>query len=193
MMKKNFVAVFIVVNFFVACAYAVEKPAWGLQDLMHQFAQVEVSRAKFVEVKHDPLLKRPLYMKGILKYQAPDYIRKETHKPFYNQFAVQGNKLSVTREGVKTRTIKLQKYPSLWAFVEAFRATLHGDLKTLQRFYTVKFQGAERHWVLRLAPLNRRMKKKVRQIKISGRFANIKSIEVIGTHGDRSKMTIVAQ
>ena len=192
MIKKNIVAIFIVVNIFVAYVHAVEKPAWGLQDLMRQFAQIEVSRAKFVEVKHDPLLKRPLYMNGILKYQAPDYIRKETHKPFYNQFAVQGNKLSVTRVGAKTRTIKIQKYPSLWAFVEAFRATLHGDLKTLQRFYTVKFQGTERHWILRLDPLNRRMKKKVRQIKITGRFANIKSIEIIGTHDDWSKMTIVA-
>lgn len=193
MMKKNFVAVFIVVSFFVAYAHAVEKPTWGLQVLMSQLAQVETSRAKFVEVKHDPLLKRPLYLKGVLKYQAPDYLRKETHKPFYNQFAVQGNSLTVTREGVKPRTIRMQKYPSLWAFVEAFRATLQGDLKNLQRFYTVNFQGTERHWVLKLDPLNRRMKKKVRQIKITGRAAQIKSIEIIGTHNDRSMMTLVAQ
>lgn len=193
MMKKNFVAVFVVVNFFVAYAHAIEKPTWGLQALMSQLAQVETSRAKFVEVKYDPLLKRPLYLKGVLKYQAPDYLRKETHKPFYNQFAVQGNSLTITREGVKPRTIRMQKYPSLWAFVEAFRATLQGDLKTLQRFYTVNFQGTERHWTLKLAPLNRRMKKKVRQIRITGRAAQIKSIEIIGTHDDRSMMTLVAQ
>jgi len=193
MMKKNFVAVFIIINIFIAYAHAAEKPQWGLQALMGQLAQIETSRAKFVEVKYDPLLKRPLYLKGILKYQAPDYIRKETYKPFYNQFAVQGNSLTITREGGKSRTIRMQKYPSLWAFVEAFRATLRGDLKKLQRFYTVTFQGTEKRWILRLDPLNRRMKKKVRQIKITGRFAKIKGIEIIGMHGDRSNMTIVEQ
>ena len=102
-------AVIYIVLMFYGCTisvFASDTPTWGIDSLMQNLATVELSLAKFIEVKHDPLLKKPLVLKGVLQYEAPDYIRKETFKPFYNQFIVRGDKLVITNARKKTRKIK---------------------------------------------------------------------------------------
>jgi len=94
------------------------------------------------------------------------------------------------KERNQRRTLLLQDYPVVWAFVESFRSTLAGDLATLNRFYRVGLEGGERRWRLTLKPSDPKMQDVVSEIRISGSRSRISVIEIIETGGDRSVMTI---
>ena len=90
------------------------------------------------------------------------------------------------------RTLALNDYPVVRAFVESIRATLAGDLQTLTRFYRINVEGNSEQWRLSLAPTEPAMLAVVRQIRIGGSKNRIVSIEVIEAEGDRSVTTITA-
>jgi hypothetical protein len=89
------------------------------------------------------------------------------------------------------RTLVLQEYPAVWAFVESIRSTLAGDLPTLQRFYKVKLKGDAAKWSMRLIPLEQRTLQVMSEIEISGRGARVAEIETTESNGDRTTMTII--
>ena len=95
-----------------------------------------------------------------------------------------------SRERNQRRTLALQDYPVIRAFVESIRSTLAGDLPSLARFYQVGLDGGERRWRLTLKPNEPGMQEVVSEIRISGERNWISAIEIIETSGDRSVMTI---
>jgi hypothetical protein len=88
--------------------------------------------------------------------------------------------------GKKTRHLRLARFPVLWGFVEGMRATLTGDLSTLQRFYSTNLLGSASDWELVLIPRQQEMRTLVRLISIRGGGARINTIELVETSGDRS-------
>lgn len=59
----------------LACGQMAAQPAsadqaWGLQQLMREFAGVERANARFVERKYLKILDRPLEVSGTLEYRA---------------------------------------------------------------------------------------------------------------------------
>jgi len=91
------------------------------------------------------------------------------------------------------RTLVLQDYPVIWAFVESIRSTLAGDLQTLSRFYRIGLEGSDDQWRLLLAPSEPKMQAMVREIRISGSKNRIRTIEILEAEGDRSVMTIAEE
>lgn len=149
------------------------------------------AQARFVERRHMAILDAPLASNGTLAFEAPGRLEKHVLKPTEARYVVAGNVLTVEQpDNEGRRSYALSQHPVLWGFVEAFRATLAGDLKTLQQFYMVTFLGAPSRWQLTLDPLHADMQKLVARIHIRGTHAAIDTIEVIERGGDRSVMTI---
>jgi hypothetical protein len=90
----------------------------------------------------------------------------------------------------RRRTLKLQEFPVIWAFVESIRSTLAGDLQSLNRFYRVQLEGSELDWRLTLDPREPDIQRMVNQIRIAGSRTSVRSIEIVEAEGDRSVMTI---
>jgi outer membrane lipoprotein-sorting protein len=164
---------------------------WGVDQLMRALAEVKSSQARFVERKHIGILSAPLEHSGVLLYVAPDRLEKHTQAPGRENLLLERDRLTIeSPERNQRRTVSLQDYPVVWAFVEGIRSTLAGDLPTLARFYEVRLEGAERRWRLVLQPRDPQMVEVVREIRLSGSQNRIDAIEIIETNGDRSVMTI---
>jgi hypothetical protein len=167
---------------------------WGLPQLMQSLAQVQNSQSKFTERKYLAVLIAPLDSSGTLSFQAPGHLEKHTLKPKAESLVLDQGVLTIDSKARNIkRTLVLQEYPAVWAFVESIRSTLAGDLPTLQRFYKIKLKGNAAKWSMQLVPLEQRTRQMVSEIVISGRGAHVNSIETNESNGDRSVMTVVEE
>src|SRR2546422_736274 len=80
---------------------------------------------------------------------APARLEKHTILPVDERYLVEGDKVIVQSKARRmNKTLSLQDYPVLQAFVEAFRSTLANDVATLKHFYRVTLEGGPRQWVM---------------------------------------------
>jgi hypothetical protein len=165
---------------------------WTLDALMRSLAEVKSAKARFVERKFLRILDEPLESRGTLSYSAPGRLEKHTLTPKPESLVLEEGRLTVDDPVRKqTRTLALQDYPIVWALVESIRATLAGDLQSLNKFYAVRFSGDRREWRLILVPRDSKMRSIVNDIRITGRDRSVRVIEVNEAGGDRSEMTII--
>jgi len=169
-------------------AAAQEEP-WDFAHLMGELAQVQTSRARYSEVKRVAMLQKPLQLSGTLLYERPGRIEKRQTFPVEEVIRVDGDWLTVEREG-KTRRIALQNASLVAALVESLRATLAGDRSELERLYSARMQGTRQRWTLALAPREVEVAGVVKRIVISGSGSRIVRLEILEPGGDGSVMTI---
>ena len=162
---------------------------WGLGQLMQSLAQVKSIKGQFVERKYLSILNAPLEFSGTLVYTAPSHLEKRTLLPKPESMVLDQDRLTFERKNQR-RSLVLQDYPVIWAFVEGIRSTLAGDLQTLNRFYRVSLEGNATQWHLVLVPSEMQMQGVVSEIHIDGSKNRVASIEIIETGGDHSVMTI---
>jgi hypothetical protein len=171
-------------------AAALSEQAPGeLGALMRRLAERRHGEVSFVEQHFLKLLKRPTESYGELTYDAPDRLEKRTVEPKPETLTLAGDVLTVVR-GDRTRTLDLKAYPALVPFIESIRATLAGDLPTLQRLFTVDFAGTVARWRLTLTPREPEVAKTVSLVRIDGADATLTTVEILETDGDRSLMTL---
>ncbi len=163
---------------------------WHVQALMNELGSRDSGTAQFVEKKYFAVLDRPLELSGTLAY-SPGYLEKLTLLPQRERTTISGDALTIeTGAGKQTRRLSLPRYPALWGFVEGLRATLTGDLSTLQRFYEIELHGSRGDWELVLLPSQAQMRAVLRLVSVRGSGGRITSIEMVETNGDRSLMQI---
>jgi hypothetical protein len=146
---------------------------------------------RFVERKYLKVLKAPLELRGTLTYVAPGKLEKRTLSPKPETLTIEGDRLTIESAARnERRTLRLQAYPVLWAFVESIRSTLSGDIAALERFYRVELEGSRARWRLYLVPRDSEMRAVISLISIGGSRGRVERIEVQETRGDRSVMRI---
>ncbi len=175
-----------------AAGSATAADDWGLPQLMREMAQVKSASAHFTEWKTMHMLSAPLQTSGTLGYVAPDRIQKITVTPVSERFVLDGDKIVVDGgpDG-QVRTFSLADYPQIGGLVEGIRATLAGDLSTLDRFYTVQLTGSAADWQLLLQSKDADLARLVKWIRIHGDGNRIDAIATASSDGDHSEMSIV--
>ena len=167
---------------------------WGLPQLMQTLAQVKQSHGKFKERKYMNILVAPMDSSGTLLFEAPGHLEKHTLKPKAESLVLDQGVLTIDNKARNIkRTLVLQEYPAVWAFVESIRSTLAGDLPTLQRFYKVRLEGDAAKWSLRLLPIEQKTRAVVSEILFSGSGSRVTRIETDEANGDHSTMTVVEE
>jgi outer membrane lipoprotein-sorting protein len=167
-------------------------PEWGLPVLMKAMAEVRAQTANFVERKYMSVLTQPLESSGSLVYLAPAKLQKDTLQPKPQRIVVEGDRLTIEDGSQdRSRTLSLADYPQIGAIVASIRATLAGDQKTLEQFYTVALDGDAARWQLALTPRDRKVAEIIKGIRITGHDALIDAVETQEANGDRDVMTIV--
>ncbi len=162
----------------------------ALTEVMRMLAGVKSLEVGFREEKTLAMLQQPLIATGRLYYQAPAYWRKQIVQPQPEDYAADGDWLTVETPDGGRRDFSLNGYPQLRPLVEAIRATQAGDRAALERYYRLDFQGAPAEWTLRLTPLDSTAAHYVAVIVMRGRNERIFSIETLEPDGDRSLMTL---
>jgi hypothetical protein len=170
-------------------ALGQQAPGSDLGELMRQLAGRRHGEVSFVEQHFLKVLKHPAESYGELTYDAPDRLEKRTIEPKAETLTLAGDTVIVVRGG-RARTLDLKAYPTLAPFIESIRATLAGDLPSLERVFTVDFAGSIAHWRLSLTPRDAQVAKAVSRVTIEGTGDTLTTVEIIETDGDRSLMTL---
>jgi hypothetical protein len=164
---------------------------WNAEQLIESLAKNRQAEVRFEETAFSSLLTQPLKSQGVLRFTPPSRLEKHITAPHDERYLVEGDTVLFESKAKGTnRTLSLQDYPALQAFVEAFRSTLANDIVTLKRFYSVTLQGEPRRWVLILRPLDKATQELVESIRFSGEGKQVRGIEIRASDGDRSVMVI---
>lgn len=161
-----------------------------LSQLMHTLSEVREAGGRFTERKYLAILSEPLILHGSVRYQAPDYLRKEYDDPDSESFQVRGDELTVEFPDGRRRDLSIDDHPVLRAFVESYRATLAGDEATLKRYFFLDLSGRMDAWELRLTPRQVELADYLSAVIIRGRKNAAYSVETLEASGDRSVMTL---
>jgi hypothetical protein len=143
----------------------------------------------FSEVQTLAVLDRPLESSGELLYDAPDRLEKRTLRPKPEDLTIEHGVLTDQR-GRHTRTLDLAAYPQLSPLVESLRATLSGDRASLERAFAVQFSGDLADWTLQLTPRAAAAARIVREVRITGSRADLKSVQILQADGDHTVITL---
>jgi hypothetical protein len=163
-----------------------------LATLMAQLALRKHGHISYVEEHFIGVLDRPLKSSGELLYDAPGRLEKRTLLP-RPETVVLENGLMTARRGRRTYVVNLADYPQVVPLIDSIRAMLAGDLPTLERLFTVEWQGDGPQWRLQLAPRDAAMTRTVKQIEVRGAGDHIQSVEIRQADGDRSVLTLGAE
>jgi hypothetical protein len=158
--------------------------------LMADLAEVPARRATFVEIKTLHALAAPIETHGTLAWQRPDHLEKITEPPHSERLVLDGQRLSLTLGDQPAREIDLASAPPIAGLVEAIRATLAGDLATLQRHYNVGLDGDRAHWRLTLVPRDPAVARFLRVARIEGSGPTPRLVAFEQSNGDNSVMRI---
>jgi hypothetical protein len=145
----------------------------------------------FEETAVNNLLTTPLRSRGQLSFTPPNTLEKRIDAPQQERYLVTGDQLLVENKAQQLhQTLSLQDYPTLRAFVEAFRSTLAGDSAALRRYYRLELSGGTWRWILRLKPLDDAMREFVSSISLSGENNHLTSVQILSPDGNSSTMAI---
>lgn len=160
---------------------------------MRRLGARKTASADFREVKELSELSVPLELKGTLYYKAPDVLRKTVTSPRRETYSVEGNLLTLLKNGEPQGQYPLDEHPRLQAFVESIRATLAGDLGSLKRFYRVTLRGNQSLWLLSLTPRPPSLAEVIARIDIQGRGIDLEVIVIQEAGGNKSTMTLLTK
>jgi outer membrane lipoprotein-sorting protein len=162
---------------------------FDLPALMQLLATVRSGEATFVERREVAVLDRTVMTSGRLSFEAPDTFVRENLKPQRERVAVVGNMLTMSR-GDRTRSVALDSLPEASVIIEAIRGTLTGNRDALQKVFEASVSGNAERWSLELVPRDARLRAQVTTVRVSGRQAEVREMQVMMPDGDRSTMTI---
>ena len=177
---------------FVVLAHPASGSGWTVETLIGLIKDQREASIAFEEATYSSLLTEPVMSRGILKFDPPDKLEKLVTTPSLERYVVEGDRVTFEseRRGVK-RTVSLEDYPALRSFVEAFRASLTGDVVQLRKVYEVTMDGSRGKWTLLLRPRELSGKSVVDYILLAGSGGRIAKIAIRSPDGDRSVMTLL--
>jgi len=163
---------------------------------MQQRALVQSERAQYAEVRKVPSADMVTTSSGVLVYLAPNRLERRTLKPLPERSVVENGRLTLEfeTESGKTsrRELALADLPGLSPFFTALRAVLAGDAAALDQGFQVLFEGDENAWRLKLTP-RAGAAKHVREILMTGRGAEVLTLEMWQKNGDSSRTTLTPE
>ena len=156
---------------------------------MSTLAQKRSGHATFTETNYLSIAAQPVVSSGELLFAAPDHLEKRTRTPKPENLVVDGDKVTVERNGHRY-TLALEQYPQVAAFIDSIRATLTGNRYALEQVYRVEIAGRGDDWTLRLTPLDARMLKVIATITLDGTRDRLRTVTIRQADGDRSVMRL---
>jgi outer membrane lipoprotein-sorting protein len=162
---------------------------FDLAQLTQLLASKRSGEATFVERREVSVLDRTVMTSGRLSFEAPDTFVRENLKPQRERVAVVGNMLTMSR-GDRSRSVALDSLPEASVVIEAIRGTLTGNRDALQKVFDTSVSGSAERWSLDLVPRDARLRTQVSSVRVSGRQAEVREMQVVMPDGDRSTMTI---
>lgn len=141
------------------------------------------SSTAFVELHDSPLLRAPLRLSGEYRRPDADTLVREVRTPYVETTTIHAGEISIQRAGKAPRTFSLARVPELVGLQASFGALLSGDRQLLEQHYRIASDGTRGHWTLTLVPEDAGLARRVRDIVLHGRGAELRCIETQPAQG----------
>jgi len=170
-------------------AYASE---FTIEQVMQALAKIRVIDSPFVETKQSMFLTDELKLSGTIRYRAPDWLEKTVNEPFQETTLIDGDLVTIRKSSDErqVRRYSLDASPVIERIVDSVRATLAGDLTTLESHYRANLWGQESAWELHLIPRDPELQEIIEQIRIRGAEGRIVQVETYEADGDESVLRL---
>ena len=178
---------------FFSCVAMISRPlvAAGadtpLQQILSEFTKLKHGHVHFQEQIESPMLKAPIVTSGELFFDAPDRLEKRTLFPTPNDLILEGNQVSIVH-GTTSRSFRLSEYPQLRPLLDGIRATLAGDLPTLEQNFLIAVSLSSESWTLIFRPLPSEATPAYESIVVRGNAGKIREVTLERRPGERSHM-----
>ncbi len=153
--------IFLLCCFQGAAGWAVDndKSALLLQAVSDRLAVAEVTRGKFIQLRHLKVLSRPLISRGNFVFHRQSGVRWAVIEPFPSVMIANASGVSWQGE---------QAQPLTAGFGQLLRALLTLDVEQLQRNFEISGDPDGDEWRLVLTPRNQQWKKAIAEIQLRG-------------------------
>ena len=174
------------------CSPAPAAPPPDAATLLAALKHPAPTQTAFFERRQSPLLARPLLFSGELQRPAAGTLVKRVLVPYVENTRIEGEKVSVEREGERARKFSLRRAPELRALTASIEAVLGGDLALLQKFYTLRMEGSDSAWTLHLKPIDKRLAKRVDAMRFLGSGTVLRCMD-LALAGNETSRTWLAE
>lgn len=160
--------------------------------ILRALARPAPMRTDFVEVRDSPLLKTPLRLSGEYRRPRQDTLVREVRSPYRETTTLRAGEATIARDGKAPRTFSLSRAPELASLQNSFGALLAGDRAGIERVYRVTAQGDRARWTLTLAPKDKALAARVRDIVLYGQGAELRCIETRPMKGELQRTLLAS-
>lgn len=160
--------------------------------ILRALARPAPMRTDFVEVRDSPLLKNPLRLSGEYRRPREDTLVREVRAPYRETTTLRAGEATIARDGKAPRTFSLSRAPELASLQNSFGALLAGDRDKIERVYRVTAQGDRARWMLTLAPKDKALAARVRDITLFGQGAELRCIETRPVKGELQRTLLAS-
>lgn len=160
--------------------------------ILRVLARPAPMRTDFVEVRDSPLLKTPLRLSGEYRRPREDTLVREVRAPYRETTTLRAGEATIARDGKPPRTFSLSRAPELASLQNSFGALLAGDRVKIERVYRVTAQGDRARWTLTLAPKDKALAARVRDITLFGQGAELRCIETRPVKGELQRTLLAS-
>ena len=164
------------------CVWSLE-----LETVLGNVAVAPPSKVRFLEQRHNRLLKEPMMLTGYLEYVKTGQLRKVIETPFEEAFFITDNYIEIERDG-KTRRLSLNRSKSIRAMLGGIEAILAGQAEKLTSLFHYELSGTNSCWSLRLEPLSEEVSRHLSAMHVEGDDDSANSIRLVLKDGEWSLM-----
>lgn len=168
----------------MAASWAAPPDAVDAGWILAKLARPAPMHTSFVEVRGSALLKAPLRIEGEYRRPDADTLVRQVRAPYLETTTIRAGEVAIARGNKAPRTFSLSRAPELQGLQASFGALLAGDRALLERYYRIDAEGTRQRWTLVLAPKDKALAAKVRDITLFGRGAELRCIETQPVKGE---------
>jgi len=146
----------------------------------------------FVEHRTSQLLTKPLTLNGEIEFTTDGTLSKQVGKPFDEHITISAQRVELRRKD-KVRRLSLDRRPDIKAFYVGMQALLAGDVSALFESFDISATESADGWSLELAPREKKLRKFVARLVISGEAAQVRIVRTEQSGGDWQEMSFHAE
>lgn len=176
----------------LAAASAAQAQSADADWILRALARPAPMRTDFVEVRDSPLLKNPLRLSGEYRRPREDTLVREVRAPYRETTTLRAGEATIARDGKAPRAFSLSRAPELASLQNSFGALLAGDRARIERVYRIAAQGDRARWTLALAPKDKALAARVRDITLYGQGAELRCIETRPVKGELQRTLLAS-
>lgn len=159
------------------------------QELSEVLAPRPNVKVAFEETRTLSVLKAPVVMEGWVRFVPPSRFERYVTAPIQERFIIDGDTIVIVDDRGRMDTLATSDHPVLQALADGVRATLLGDLETLQVRFDVAVSGTRENWRIDLTPKTDKLKTYLQGMRFGGTEHLVTEMTIVEANGDVIGMT----